>query len=101
MFIPLGANQAMKRRGGVQTAAPARHDHSAEGNKGNASVTPAPARNNLRDCRVSMAILSFACAYGLKVSALAQEGTAGIAMPPPSAPGVTQGRVAIAAVHDA
>jgi hypothetical protein len=50
----------MKRLGGVQAAAPARLDQSADGKKGSPSVTPAPARNDLRDCRASMAILSFA-----------------------------------------
>jgi hypothetical protein len=50
MFMPFGANQAMKRRGGLQVAAPARRDQRAEGRNGNDSVTPAPARNNLRDC---------------------------------------------------
>jgi hypothetical protein len=49
MFMPFGANQAMKRRGGLHVAAPARRDHSADGRNGNDSVTPAPARNNLRD----------------------------------------------------
>jgi hypothetical protein len=49
MFMPFGANQAMKRLGGVHVAAPARLDQSADGRKGSASVTPAPARNNLRD----------------------------------------------------
>ncbi len=57
MLKPLGANQAMKRRGGLQTAAPARRDHNADGKKGSATVTPpAPAKNSLRDfCRVVIA----------------------------------------------
>ena len=40
--MPFGANQAMKRRGGWQLAAPARRDHRADGKKGSARLTPPP-----------------------------------------------------------
>ena len=49
MTMPFGANQAMKRRGGLHVAAPARRVHSADGKNGSAMVAPPPLRNNRRD----------------------------------------------------
>src|SRR3954447_8105538 len=54
MLKPLGTNQAMNRRGGVQAAAPARRDHRADGKKGKATVTAALPRNSRRECRALM-----------------------------------------------
>jgi hypothetical protein len=56
--MPFGLNQPMNRRGGLvaAVAADAFRDQSAEGRNGKTSVTPAEAKNTLRDLLTPMLI---------------------------------------------
>jgi hypothetical protein len=64
MTMPFGANQAMNRRGGVQTAAPLRRDQKAEGKNGSARVTPALPKNILRELLLCMGLGSLSWVDG-------------------------------------